>query len=117
MAIRVNQDDPQSAASVVITGNEMDDIVALKADMTQNLFQAIAKLDANGPKGPMKGSPPSKGMDQMWGGGGGKGMSGGGKSSSSYYGGGHKGGYRRAHRSDFVLCFPRLQRSEPRHSW
>eukprot|EP00392_Amoebophrya_sp_AT5.2_P005384 g5393.t1 len=100
MAIRVNQDDPQSAASVVITGNEMDDIVALKADMTQNLFQAIAKLDANGPKGPMKGSPPSKGMDQMWGGGGGKGMSGGGKSSSSYHGGGYgghkafeKGGY------------------------
>lgn len=89
MAIRVNQDDPQSAASVVITGNEMDDIVALKADMTQNLFQAIAKLDANGPKGPMKGSPPSKGMD-LWGGG--KGM-GGGKSSSSYGGYGQKGGY------------------------
>ncbi len=51
MAIRVNQDDNGAAASVVITGNDMDDIVALKADMTQNLFQAIAKLDANGPKG------------------------------------------------------------------
>ena len=48
MAIRVNQDNQHEAASVVITGNDIDDITALKADMTQNLFQAIAKLDANG---------------------------------------------------------------------
>ncbi|CAD7948105.1 unnamed protein product [Amoebophrya sp. A25] len=51
MAIRVNQDNQHEAATVVITGSDLDEITALKADMTQNLFQAIAKLDSNGKDG------------------------------------------------------------------